>query len=167
LSFSRNQAALSGLAKLVLRHNSESPRSQRLDRIVIAGGPHSGKSTLAAGINADRRYRVHDGEELVGGDWSAGSLAASLWLDEPGPWICENVAMARAIRKWLTRNPTRPFPADLVINLSCQVAARSPGQAAMAKGCETVWAQVQPELVKRGVRVIETTPGVPITLEAS
>lgn len=137
-------------------HRSASPRSQQLERIVIAGGPRSGKSTLAAKLNADRGYRVHDGEELVGLDWSGGSLRAAQWLDEPGPWICENVAMARALRKWLARNPTRTIPADLIIHIGFQVAARTPGQAAMAKGCQTVWEEIRPELIRRGARILES-----------
>lgn len=153
-NFSRNQQALSGLARLIQSHHSGGLRSQRLDRIVIAGGPCSGKSTLATKLN-DGRYRVHGGEELVGGDWSAGSLQASLWLDEPGPWICENVAMARALRKWLTRNLTRPVPADLIVHLGCQLSERRPGQSAMAKGCQTVWEEIKPELIRRGAQIVE------------
>ncbi len=94
---------------------------------------------------------------MLSAEWSAGSLVASAWLDEPGPWICENVAMARAMRKWLTRNLSRPFPADLVVHLDCQVAERSPGQSAMARGCQTVWNEIKPELMRRGVRILETS----------
>jgi hypothetical protein len=130
-------------------------RSQRLDRIVIAGGPRAGKSTLAANLNSDRRYRIHDGEELVGCDWSAGSLQASRWLDEPGPWICENVAMSRAMRKWLARNPTKPFPADLIIHVGLQVVDRLPGQQSMALGCQTAWEEIKPELMRRGAFILE------------
>lgn len=154
-TFSRNQAALNGLARLIQSQHSAGPRSQRLDRIVIAGGPRAGKSTLASKLN-DGRYRIHDGEELRGADWSTGSLQASSWLDEPGPWICENVAMARALRKWLARNPTRPVSADLIVHIGFQVAERVPGQAAMAKGCDTVWREIRPELMRRGARILES-----------
>ena len=154
VNFSRNQAALNGLAKLIQRYQRESP-DKRLDRIVIAGGPRSGKSTLTSKISSG--YRVHDGEELVGFEWSPGSLRASEWLDEPGPWICENVAMARALRKWLARNPTGPAPADLVIQLGCQVAERIPGQQRMALGCLTVWEKIKPELLRRGTQILEAS----------
>jgi hypothetical protein len=96
---------------------------------------------------------VHDGEELKGIEWSAGSEKASRWLDVPGPWVCENVAMARALRKWLLRNPTG-LPADLFIQLDTQVAERVPGQEAMAVGCRTVWDQIEPELVRRGAKIL-------------
>ena len=86
--------------------------------------------------------------------WSAGSALASTWLDEPGPWICENVAMARALRKWLKRNPTGK-PADLVVNLTLPVEPRTPGQDGMAVGCETVMREILPELRRRGVTVLQ------------
>jgi len=100
--------------------------------------------------------KVHDGEELkrlsvgLGPD---GSLAASKWLDEPGPMICENVIMARAVRKWLLRNPTG-LPADLFIQLDTKVAERVPGQERMAIGCRTVWDEIEPELVRRGAKIL-------------
>lgn len=134
---------------------SQSPRHKR---IVIAGGPRSGKSTLAGKLKPDG-YRLHDGEELKGQGWSDGSERASRWLDEPGNWICENVAMARALRKWLIRNPTG-LPADLFIQLDTQVAERVTGQITMAAGCRTVWDQIEPELVRRGAKILRArVPG--------
>lgn len=121
---------------------------------MIAGGPKAGKSTLARKLEL-QGYKVHDGEELTGTEWSAGSLKAAGWLDEPGPWICENVAMARALRKWLIAHPTGT-PADLVIHLTTQVAERTPGQSAMAKGCLTVWREIAPELMRRGTKILQS-----------
>lgn len=140
-----HRLALNGLASL-LRH-------QRHDKIVIAGAPRSGKTTLASKLEL-QGYKVHDGEELVGTEWSEGSLRASAWLDAPGPWICENVAMGRAIRKWLLRNPTG-VPADLIIHLDTPVVERTAGQATMAKGCVTVWREIAPELRRRGAKILE------------
>jgi hypothetical protein len=100
---------------------------------------------------------MHDGEELVGIEWSAGSEKASHWLDEPGPWICENVAMARALRKWLARNP-KGVPADLVVNLGGFVVEPIPDQRRMALGCRTVWDAIKPELIRRGTQILESNP---------
>jgi hypothetical protein len=62
--------------------------------------------------------------------------------------------MARALRKWLDRVPSA-VPADLVVYLSLPVVARSRGQHIMAKGCDTVWAEIKPELERRGTRILE------------
>lgn len=116
-----------------------------------------GKSHLAQKLaDADGR-KVHHGEELVGVEWSAGSERASHWLDEPGPWICENVAMARALRKWLPRNPTG-VPADLIVHMGGFVDEPIAGQARMAAGCRTVWNEIKPELARRGATIIELDP---------
>ncbi len=119
----------------------------------MVGGPRRGKSHLGRKLSDDGRV-YHHGEELVGLDWSAGSQRASEWLDEPGPWVCENVAMARALRKWLARNPTGT-PADLIVVLRLPVDDRIPEQDAMAKGVETVWLEVEPELRRRGVKILQ------------
>ena len=100
---------------------------------------------------------LHHGEELVGLEWSAGSELASHWFDEPGPWICENVAMARAMRKWLARNP-RGVPADLIVHMGGFCVEPLPGQARMAVGCRTVWNEIKPELLSRGAKIIESNP---------
>lgn len=123
---------------------------------MIVGGPRRGKSWTGNRLLRDGA-KLHDGEELkrlgvgLGPD---GSLAASNWLDEPGPWVCENVIMARALRKWLARNPTGT-PADLVVVLRFPVADRVKGQDVMAVGVETVWRQIEPELRRRGVKILQ------------
>jgi hypothetical protein len=108
---------------------------------------------VAKALAADGRA-YHHGEELVGLEWSDGSEKASHWFDEPGPWVCENVAISRALRKWLARNPTGK-PADLIVHLTHPVADRVPGQDAMAAGENTVWEQIKPELMRRGVQILE------------
>ncbi len=134
-----------------------------VERVVIAGGPRRGKSVIAEKLRREGAA-FHDGEELVDRPewagmtreqkWSAGSDLASRWLDEPGPLVFENVAAARALRKWLARNPTGK-PADVVVHLREPVIETNSGQEAMASGSETVWNEVRSELVMRGVRVIE------------
>ena len=138
------RTALDGLARL-LAHT-------RHERIVISGGPRCGKSTLGGKLRLDG-YKLHHGEELEGLEWSAASERASRWLDESGPWICENVAMARALRKWLARNPTG-LPADLFIQLDHHVVEPLPGQHSMRAGCTTVWEKIEPELVRRGAKIL-------------
>jgi dephospho-CoA kinase len=120
---------------------------------VVAGGPRSGKSTLAAKLSDYYRVPVHGTDELMRLGWSESSEAASRWLERHGPWICEGVAMPRALRKFLARVPDRA-PADLVIFINEAVDARIDGQETMAKGCRTVFDEILPALLATGAQVI-------------
>lgn len=145
---SRRKLELKGLARKLQAELG------RLDRLVIAGGPQAGKTTLADSIFRDW-LTIHRSDDLKGYMWSEASLVASTWLDEPGPWICEGVAMPRALRKWLARNPGDSKPADKILWLGEPVAPRSRGQHAMALGCDTVFRKILPELEQRGVEILE------------
>lgn len=121
----------------------------RPSRIIIAGGPRTGKTTLAATYPG----LVLHTDDLIGQlDWSAASGVAAGWFDVPGPWVIEGVATVRALRKWLAAHASGQ-PADLVLWLGTPLVARTPGQVTMARGCETVWAEVLPLLRARGVAV--------------
>lgn len=133
------------------------------DRLCIAGGPKAGKTTLAGQIASERgfasiRSALRHTDAVVGkfGEdrdaWSRESEAVSRWLDEPGPWVIEGVTVARALRKWLANNPEGK-PCDRVIWLDRPQVPRTKGQETMAKATSTVFLEVLPELVKRGVRV--------------
>lgn len=118
-------------------------------RIIIAGGPRTGKTTLAATYHEP----VWHTDNLIGQiGWSEISAMAADWFDRPGPWVIEGVAAVRALRKWLTAHASGQ-PADLVLWLGTPLVARTPGQQTMARGCDTVWAEVLPLLRARGVTV--------------
>jgi hypothetical protein len=140
-----------------------------MTRLVIAGGPRTGKTTLAFAIYNGARCPTEDftmdgvehrglrkfhTDDLIDLGWSEASEAASRWLDEPGPWIVEGVAAVRALRKWLDRNPTGK-PCDAVLYLEQPLVALTDGQARMRLGCRTVWEQIVGELDRRGVSVSE------------
>lgn len=133
-----------------------------MTRIVIAGVPRAGKTTralmdseilaIAVGVCGVRHT-----DDLIasGADWSEISeIVASRWFPLPGPWIIEGVAAVRALRKWLRANATGA-PCDRVVWLGSPRVALTPGQAALAKGCMTVWREVRPELLARNVHVEE------------
>ena len=128
-------------------------KAANYNRLVIAGGPQAGKTTLAGSLARDG-LTVHGSDELKHLEWSAASLAATHWLDEAGPWICEGVAMPRALRKWLARNKTGK-PADAALYLAHPVSDRKRGQHVMALGCATVWNEIADELRNRGVVLLE------------
>lgn len=119
-----------------------------MTRIVIAGVPRAGKTTLAATM-----ANVRHTDDLIGKlDWSAASLEVSRWLDEPPPWVIEGVAVGRALRKWLSFNPVGK-PCDVAWWFGAPRVPLEPGQATMAKGCVSVWAEIEPALRARGVEI--------------
>ncbi len=122
-----------------------------MSRIIIAGGPRTGKSTLAARLGAELGVAPRSTDSLIGTlDWSAASLEVSTWFDAAGPWVIEGVAAARALRKWLAAHPTGT-PCDRIILLDTPHVELSKGQVGMMKGCRTVWAELVVVLEARGL----------------
>ena len=121
-------------------------------RILVTGGPRVGKTTLARSIGALHGLPVRSTDDLIAThDWSAASSAVAAWLDDVGPWVIEGVAIPRSLRKWLATHDGAP--ADGIFIGRDPREARSAGQDAMAKGLETVWAEIAPELERRGVPI--------------
>lgn len=126
------------------------------ERVIIAGGPRTGKTTLAKQIAKRAGVEVRHTDDLIDTtDWSGASAKASAWFDAPGPWVVEGVATPRALRKWLARSEGKP--ADRIIWLGKAKVPCTPGQTTMGKGCRKVWDEVLPALWKAGV-TIETDP---------
>jgi hypothetical protein len=125
-------------------------------RVAIAGGPKTGKTTLSERLAGQYGRPVRHTDDLVAQHaWSEVSEIASHWLDEPGEWIVEGVAMVRAVRKWLATQPVyqvapEPFA---VVYLDDAFARLTHDQAAMDKGSRTVWREIQPKLHRLGVRL--------------
>lgn len=138
-----------------------------MTRIVILGGPKTGKTTVAEQIwrEAEQRHAragtshgpARHTDDLIHLGWSEASQAASAWLDETGPWIIEGVAAVRALRKWRDQHPGKRPPVDRVIYLTKPWRGRTPGQEAMAKGHYTgpgsIWSEVEPWLRQHGVHI--------------
>lgn len=119
------------------------------ERIAIAGGPRAGKTTAAEGLHG---CCVHT-DSLIGDlEWSEASERVSEWFDDCTVDVIEGVAVPRALRKWLDRNPTGK-PVDRVIYITGAKRTLTDGQARMSKACRTVWEQVLPELERRGVAI--------------
>ena len=118
-------------------------------RVVSTGGPRTGKTTLANTYDVEVRHA----DDLIGEcEWSEVSERVAVWFDRPGPWVVEGVAAVRALRKWLARCPDGR-PCDLVVWLDVPRVDTTSGQDAMGKGCATIWADVEAELIARGVQL--------------
>lgn len=121
-----------------------------MSRIVIAGWPRCGKTTLAqkiydgsVAVPGARGAPVRHLDSLAHLGWSEASEAAVAWLDAPGPWIVEGVAAGRALRKWHALRVGQGAPVDLVCYLRLPRVALSEGQRRMGVGCDTVWEEVR------------------------
>ena len=123
-------------------------------RVVIAGSPKAGKTTRALALAERLGATVRHTDTLIS-THARGEDAAEVarWFGERGRWIVEGVTAARGLRTWLERNPSGK-PCDEVVVLRQPLVQLTAGQAAMAKGCETVWREIAPKLAARGVTVV-------------
>lgn len=124
-----------------------------MTRLVIVGGPRTGKTTWADSQGAALGVPVRHTDDLIGVlDWSAASAEVATWLDADGDWIVEGVTTVRALRKWLAANPDKRLDAKIVLFTAPRVE-QTPAQAAMSKGVDTVWREIETELAARGIAV--------------
>ena len=123
-------------------------------RIAIAGYPRSGKTTLAQEMaEKDGVKVVRHTDDVMEMGWSESSEHASTWFDAEGPWIIEGVAVPRALRKWLARNPEGK-PCEMVAFQRFAHEELTQGQKTMAKGCDTVFMGILEDLTRRGTVVV-------------
>ena len=114
-------------------------------RVIIAGGPNTGKSTVADRAGAKFNRPVRHTDSLIKLGWSEASAEASTWFDIEGPWVIEGVAVPRALRKWLSTHRGHILEAHVIL-LEEPLSPRTHGQRTMAKGVETVWNEIYPNL---------------------
>ena len=109
-------------------------------KIVIAGYPKTGKTTLATEFE-QAGYVVRHTDSVIDLGHGADSQAVSEWFNDPGDWVVEGVTAPRAIRKWLDQHPGEKFPADMVVFLREHVVPWE-SKGTFVKGLDTVWGQV-------------------------
>lgn len=119
------------------------------NRVLIVGGPKTGKTTLADQLSKSNGYPVTHTDDFIEKGWSEASAHVAELLQKPGPWIIEGVAGTRALRKML--NQAAKPPDIHVIRLTEPHTARSTGQVTMAKGEQTVWAGIEDKLKELGL----------------
>jgi hypothetical protein len=155
------------------------------DRIVVVGGPRTGKSYFAKQMRelghptfcGDPRSTVKFPEPDVtylpeglkfDGDSGAAAWVAENWFPMRGPWLCEGHVMARALRRWRDQQiaiwdfwDQCPDPCDRIIVLKEHhpEATVSKKQRAMHKGViETTWEEIAEDYEKLA-RVVEWSEG--------
>ena len=120
-------------------------------KIIIIGGPRTGKSTLAKSFGlpvycGDPKSKVKDVEEGINylpeiQDWSTQSLYICREWFTKSEGIFEGVGMVRALRKWAVLNDA--MPCDKIIYLTEAKVEQSKGQVSMTKGVRTVWDEIK------------------------
>lgn len=110
-------------------------------RVVIVGGPLTGKTTLAKRLGLPGVRHVDGLSDIADA------------FDAAGPWCIEGGSTVRSLRKWLDRNP-KGKPADVVIGLWDPKAERTEDHESMAAHVRDAWVGIAPALAARGVEVI-------------
>ena len=123
-------------------------RVARKERVAIIGWPKTGKSTLAEKMGGGRST-----DDVMHMGWSEASAEVATWFDKPSPWIIEGVAVARALRKWRERHPSKPPPIDRLIRLRRPHVELNAGQIAMGKGIDKVLEEIMPWLAAGSVTI--------------
>ncbi len=141
-------------AKVARLHEVTEQYRQQGGRIVIGGGPRSGKTQLSARLEAIG-LAVHHTDILRDTHrWGDDSAEVAHWMLEPGPWIIEGVTAVRAVRKFMRWHPGRK-PCDLFVWANTAVEPRTKKQEEMAKGCATIYEGIRGLLADRGVQLVE------------
>lgn len=132
-------------------------------KIVITGGPLTGKTTLAELMRGEgsRVRAMYSTDIFKHMSWSDQSLeVARMFSDKElgvppdvDDWIVEGTAAVRGLRKWMSLK-SRGRPCDVVVYLTQQFGEPNSGHRSMKKGCDTIFSEITPNLLARGVRVL-------------
>ena len=119
-------------------------------RVAIAGWPRAGKSTLAERLGQEHGWPVYHADDTIPLGRGPDAEEVARWLDRPGPWVVEGVAVARGLRAYRDRNPGKSPPIDraiLMLEARPEFLPLLKGRLMLGKAHDTVWAQISPWLV--------------------
>lgn len=125
-------------------------------RVCITGGPHTGKSTLAAQLSTQKEISTllaTDG--LVGfKDFSLQTRLVTSWLDQPAPWIIEGCQLAHALKYWISQHPgPASTPCDVLYWLQQPFTSLNPKQQKFKDQIDRLLSPSATILQLRGVTV--------------
>lgn len=125
-------------------------------RVVIAGAPRCGKSTLFRSLALEFDVTLATDDYIHLG-WDAVPDAAVAELAQHESWLLEGVAAARVLRRWLLHRGDCP-KIDVCYYLTKPMAQRTRAHDSMAKGIEKVWREVAPKLIASGCQIVREVP---------
>lgn len=120
------------------------------DRIIIAGGPRSGKTTLS---ETYKDVIVHHTDDLIEMfEWSEASDRVAELIAAPGPWVIEGTIAVRGLRKFIVKYPNVK-PCEKVIFRAESYVELTSQQKNMANGCWTIFTGIAKQLGDLGVEI--------------
>lgn len=122
-----------------------------MSKIILAGGPKSGKSTLGRKLSAELGIPLVSTDDYIECGWSEAPHEIILKIKDMPSYILEGVNSGRTIRKMAEKDMKLDF--DRVIYLDEPRIELNKGQAALRKGCVTVWQDVRKLLDEAGIDV--------------
>ena len=123
-----------------------------MTRVVIAGGPRCGKSTLFRSLAID--YAVAIGtDDFMDLPWADVPDAVIDVLEKHDEWLVEGVNVARVLRRWIRDRGDMP-KIDVCYYLTTPMAPRTKAHESMSKAIATVWKDVLPRLVADGTTIV-------------
>lgn len=133
-----------------------------MGKILIIGGPKTGKSTLGRRLSGELSVPLKCSDFTNrGGDieplkfatkdeqWSYASEKVAEWLDDPSDMVIEGIAVVRGIRKWLKQHPKDPLPFEKIIYLTVSQQELGKGQHALCRSVNTIFGEILPAIKDR------------------
>lgn len=125
-------------------------------RVLIAGGPRTGKTTLAKQLATMYQIpEVRCTDDIIRTrEWSQASLEVASWLHDDLPYVIEGTVVVRALRRWLLHTRMSDRCADFIFYGSTPFVPVTKDQQRMISGCNTIWNEIRGELATRGIRIL-------------
>jgi hypothetical protein len=149
-------------------------------RIVVIGGPRTGKTTYATklakqlgvhlastgkrteqpeGLASVKNYGKVSTDDYVN-RYSYADLPSKVIADLRGmeDFVLEGTQAARVLRRWLREAPNEPRVEKTLVFMGKPWVKRTPKQEATAKGVRTTWRELEPMLRRHGIPYEHMTP---------
>lgn len=125
-------------------------------KIIIAGGPRCGKSTLARTLGCPHVWATDWLLDTFFERYAPGTmhkLADEIvhWMARPGPWVIEGCPTILAIREWL--HLTRQKPCDKLIWLDTPYEELNPARRQLLRMCDATFQDTHEWLHRLGVKI--------------